>query len=299
MLLRYINDTDWQLQLISLYNWIDEGFEQRGWKYIAQRFSRNGEPIFDDALALTSYIFARLNGHHVAKKAWRFIHAYLSQWFPHLPKYSAWLDRLHRLNAVMVAALEELTFALTSKSEHIFMMDSCPLVMAKARRSNNAKVAKDLAAKGYCASKSMYYYGVKLHVIAQRKKGCLPRPVAIGISPANLFDGKAFEAAMPMFTEGCLVADKAYDSRSNKAQMKEQGSELKTPYKRTKGHFHWNSSDTQSKDVSRERQPIESLFAWLNEQTGIQDAHRPRSSKGLLTFIWSSLLTALLLLLSR
>ena len=45
------------------------------------------------------------------------------------------------------------------------LIDSMPIVLAAARRCSGAKVAPEIADKGYCGSKNMYYYGVKLHVV--------------------------------------------------------------------------------------------------------------------------------------
>jgi len=50
-----------------------------------------------------------------------------------------------------------------------------------------------------------------------------------------------------------------------------------------------------SNAVSRIRQPIEALFAWLNKVTDIGDASNVRSSKGLLTHIYGRLAAAMML----
>jgi hypothetical protein len=43
-------------------------------------------------------------------------------------------------------------------------------VLAGPKRSNQAKVAPEIANKGYCATKSPFYYGVKLHVIGSSRR---------------------------------------------------------------------------------------------------------------------------------
>jgi len=47
-----------------------------------------------------------------------------------------------------------------------------------------------------------------------------------------------------------------------------------------------------SKAVSKIRQPIESLFNWLNEKTDIQRASRVRSTKGLLVPVFGKIAAA-------
>jgi len=44
------------------------------------------------------------------------------------------------------------------------------------------------------------------------------------------------------------------------------------------------------------RQPIESLFSWINEKTGIQRASKVRSYQGLLVHAFGRLAAAILLL---
>ncbi|MCS3632566.1 hypothetical protein GGP55_003184 [Salinibacter ruber] len=45
-----------------------------------------------------------------------------------------------------------------------------------------------------------------------------------------------------------------------------------------------------------DRQPIESLFNWINEKTGIQRASKVRSYQGLLVYAFGRLAAAMLLL---
>ena len=62
-----------------------------------------------------------------------------------------------------------------------------PIIMAKAQRSGNAKVAPELANKGYNATKKTYYYGVKLHILGIRQPA-LPLPDYIGVTAASEAD---------------------------------------------------------------------------------------------------------------
>ena len=56
-----------------------------------------------------------------------------------------------------------------------YLVDSFPCVIANAKRSGKARVARQIASKGWCASKNMWYYGVKVHIVAkQAHKGLNP-----------------------------------------------------------------------------------------------------------------------------
>jgi hypothetical protein len=48
--------------------------------------------------------------------------------------------------------------------------------------------------------------------------------------------------------------------------------------------------------VSRVRQPIESLFNWIQEKTGIQITSKVRSFQGLMVHVFGKIATAMLLL---
>lgn len=51
--------------------------------------------------------------------------------------------------------------------------------------------------------------------------------------------------------------------------------------------------------VSRLRQPIESLFNWIQEKTGIECASKVRSFQGLLVHVFARLTAAMFLLNAR
>lgn len=293
-MLEHLNSDEWQLQLISLYVWIEEGFRQRGWRFLVERFSQAGEPAFKDEEVLTAFIFARLSGHHTYKGGLSFLRNFLLEWFPQLPRYSAWVDRLHRLIPAILRASEELTEMLHYREGDQFLIDSCPIVMARGTRASRAKVAPELASRGYCASKSMHFYGIKLHAVLRSIPGQLPEPVAFGVSSASLHDLQALKICTGEFNHGQLFADLAYDCKSTLEDLGKNGCELRTPRKKTKGKFHFPGPDAYSRAVSRVRHPVETFFSWLQEKTQFQTAYRIRSEKGLLTFTWSSLLIGLL-----
>ena len=81
--------------------------------------------------------------------------------------------------------------------------------------------------------------------------------------------------------------------------LAEQGSPLKTPVKKKKGQktllLFQEAFFTL---VSQMRQPIESLFNWIQEKTGIQIASQVRSTQGLLVHVFGKMIAAMLMLLA-
>ena len=67
-----------------------------------------------------------------------------------------------------------------------------------------------------------------------------------------------------------------------------------TPVKKQKGQCYLEADQKWlSTAVSRVRQPIETLFGWLEEKTGIEIASKVRSTQGLLVHIFGRLTAAL------
>ncbi|WP_119345007.1 transposase [Facilibium subflavum] len=93
------------------------------------------------------------------------------------------------------------------------LVDSMPIVMAQNNRRFKACIASELADKsGYCAAKNLYYYGVKLHILASYQVGCMPIPESIGLTHAGMNDGKAYELLCndPKVKQYTKFGDKAY-----------------------------------------------------------------------------------------
>ncbi|MFU7503288.1 MAG: hypothetical protein ACE1S7_07955 [Candidatus Tisiphia sp.] len=79
------------------------------------------------------------------------------------------------------------------------LINSMPVILAHRGRRFNAKVALEIAtANGYCVTKKLHYYGVKLHILAGYKQGSLPVPSYVGLTEAGMADLKAYEYILPV-----------------------------------------------------------------------------------------------------
>ncbi len=75
-----------------------------------------------------------------------------------------------------------------------------------------ACVANEFADSGYCATKKLYFYGVRVHIVGQRQAGTLPIPEYIGMTPASENDGKVFDYIRPVLIDEEVYGDKAYQT---------------------------------------------------------------------------------------
>jgi hypothetical protein len=137
-----------------------------------------------------------------------------------------------------------------------------------------------------------------VHILGLRRPGTLPLPDYIGLTPASDHDLVAFRQIVPQLQGGELYLDKAYaDELLKQTTQTEQDLMMLTPIKKAKGQKYLVVADQWfSVAVSRVRQPIESLFNWIEAKTGIQRASKVRSYQGLLVHVFGRLAAAMWLL---
>lgn len=289
----------WQDTLIRLYLYICQHYQSH-LGLLAHRLSNNNKPQFTDEEVLVIYLFGIIRKHRTIQAIYDYVTDHLADWFPALPGYGAYVQRLNRLYEVFPGLIEEILADVAPNGvlEAVRLVDSMPIVMAHEKRSSQAKVAPELANKGYCASKKMYFYGVKVHLVALRREGTLPVPDYIGVSAGSANDLSVLRSIVPRLHDGELYGDKIYADAELVARLgREQNVRLYTPIKKKKGQKELLLTErVYSEIVSGVRQPIESFFNWVQEKTGIEVASKVRSYKGLMVHIFGRLAAAMFLL---
>ena len=205
--------------------------------------------------------------------------------FHDFQSYVAYVQRLNRVADVFAPLLALIQQEQETRNPgQVWLIDSFPVALAKQGHRFNACVAKQLADAGYssyCSTKKLYYYGVRVHIIGRRQPGSLPIPEYIGVTGASDHDGKIFDQIRPQLHNNELYGDKAYQRPDAEEVRQAQNLTVLTPVKKQKGQHHLEPQDQWlSTAVSRVRQPIEALFAWIEERTGIECASKVRSYKG-------------------
>jgi len=263
----------------------------------AQRQSNNSSPKFTDEECITTYVWGIMQQRTTVKSVYSFIQSYYGEWFPDLPSYQAYNKRICYLNDAF-KALAGLTLqdqpALSAAID--FMLDSMPIIVANNKRSSSARTAREFCNKGYCASKDMYYYGVKLHILAQSNPGSLPVSSVVSLSAASECDLTIGKQMLCDIHDINVYADKIYrDKTWFERLLRENNIKVFTPIKLAKGQPRLSLSDKLfSEAVSSIRQPIESLFSWLQAKTCIQHASFVRSLNGLFSFIFARIVSVCL-----
>lgn len=280
-----------ELKLIKIYMYVCDLYESE-LKYYCQRFSNNSTPDFTDQELLSIYLFVGSNQKYFQiKDIHLFAKEYLLSWFPKLPSYQTFNYRLNLMPEAIRKLAENLidSFKPSNCDFTTSLIDSMPIITC-AGRNKTGRVATEITSKGYCSTKSMYYYGMKLHALAFRREGAIPFPEQLILSMAKENDLAVFKQQWgELIYNRWIFADKAYFDHDYFSKMeKNQNAIMVTPVKAVKGEeqvirqMDKAADDLFSTAVSTIRQPIESLFNWLNEKTSIQRAMKVRSTAGLL-----------------
>jgi hypothetical protein len=300
---------DWKDRLISLYFHVCDAFKA-GVVQHTQRHSNNATALrlgFTDEEAVTVYLFGLLKDHQQTKAIHDYACDHLKDWFPALPSYAKFNERLNRLNGALAALAQQfagqIAVADFLQGQQLVdaVVDSCPIIMAKGARADSAKVAREVADKGTCASKNIWYHGVKLHALGICVPATLPLPAAMTISAASENDNTVFkEQIAPGFRDLRVFGDKIFHDRAGMEELKSNFNIVVMPCnKRKKGQRHlYPDQKLFNTLVSRARQPIESFFNWLQEKSGIQTASKVRSTKGLFKHIFGKLAAALFIIIA-
>ena len=290
--------------LIKLYFHVcDKYKEQLCWEVKRNSNNNKQEGIITDEELITIYLFCVAYEEKTKLKSMhKYIKNHLLSWFPLLPSYQAFNNRLNKLCDVFPLMIADFmsSVSISSDSLKIVLGDSFPIITCSHKRGG--KVAKDITDKGFCATKNLHYYGVKIHLLGLRMPGTIPFPQYIEVTPASVHDLAASRNNLETIKADACVLDKAYADTDLAKKMKANGSILLTPIKNKKG---WENilkqrdtafSQLFNTSISKIRQPIESLINWINELTQIQNASKVRSTNGLKLHLYGKLTVALMIL---
>ncbi|MBA2607074.1 MAG: transposase [Acidobacteria bacterium] len=285
-------------QLIQLYLFVCQIYDTRS-QTCFQRESNNSKPKFTDQELVCIWFFGHLEGNFNKRQIYHLIENYWADWFPNLPSYQTFCYRLNLLELTFQtigAELFELLHAAQPR-EIDHLIDSFPVMLSQNGHSYTAQVARQIADVGYCAAKKTYFHRRKAcNVIASRRFAQLPNPSQIWLCEASHHDLTAAKEQYLQLPNTSLIADLAYPEAEFAQSLKKQSTCLLTGYKKPKGKDLTKFEKYHNRLISKFRQPIESLFNWINEKTNIQTASKVRSTDGLLLHCWGKLAVAFFLL---
>ena len=95
-----------ELELISLYYYFCECYDKE-LRWYNQRFSHNCSPsnekLTDEELLTLYFYCRRYENKHLKSEIWDFANRFMRSWFPSLPAYANFNNRLNRLSDALLA----------------------------------------------------------------------------------------------------------------------------------------------------------------------------------------------------
>ncbi|MDZ7897041.1 MAG: hypothetical protein U5N85_03285 [Arcicella sp.] len=160
-----------ELLLIKLYFYVCEEYNEY-LRWNVQRFSPNGQlgQISDEEI-ITIYLFCvAYEEKYKVKSVHKHIIKYWKSWFPALPSYQTFTDRLNRIADVFPLLVERIieNHGQFPQEMDILIGDSLPIITCSHKRAG--KVAPQITSKGYCATKKLHYYSRFAEMLIQKKE---------------------------------------------------------------------------------------------------------------------------------
>ncbi len=229
---------NWQNRLVTIYLYVCKHYQQNLWVH-SQRMSHYADLSFSNEEVITLFLFGVMDKHREIKGIYEYADRHLRDWFPRLPGYVAYVQRLNRVADVFAPLLALIQQEQeTRNSGQAWLIDSFPVALARQGHRFNACVAKQLADSGCCSTRKLYYHGVRVHIIGRRQPGSLPVAEYIGVTGASDHDGKIFDQIRPQLHHNELYGDKAYQRPDAEEVRQAQNLTVLTPVKKQKGQLY-------------------------------------------------------------
>lgn len=226
-------------------------------------------PLLSESELLTILLWNTLVLHQkTLKDLHRWVGLYHRAEFPHLPKYSAFVDGCHRLLPFCLVLLQQ----LLRGQEPLRFVDSTMLPVCKRQRADTHRVARGIAAFG--KNHQGWHYGFKLHASVDARG----RLCGIAFTPANVHDAQVLPRIVNAHTK-IAVGDGAYTASVMQRILWERYGMIVVspphPTQRKKILTGWQHM------LLSARAKIESVFDVLKEHLSLVTSF-PRSVRGYL-----------------
>ena len=288
--------------LIWLYVEISGLFSQSKLPLYTTRYSNNHVPFFTDAELFTCGIFAELVRGKDKKAGYAYIKEHYQGWFPQLPCYEVYNRKLNKYYEAFAYIYKIMRRKYGHANQGLAMIDTAPIEVCQAQHSRKSKAAQPFASKGYCPAKKKYYVGAKLQIVAQGRARKLPFPIDFALASASFHDLDIAKETLPdsELENIDLYGDKAYKDQQFQLELLDtKGVNIITPIKKRKGQTHLTLFQQVTNSIhSSIRQPIDTLFGWIQKMTGIQNASKVRSQHGLFYHVSVKMLAALIFMIA-
>jgi hypothetical protein len=207
----------------------------------------------------------------------------LPGFFPELPDQSQYNRRLRRLTPYITTV--QLGVAELVASGGVRLVDGTLLGCANYAGCASRSAFTGHAAYGYCASKSQWYWGMRLLLVTDRAGA----PVGYDLRPANENEREGVFELASAHPDTVLFADAGHRGRQHHQSLALVGVELIVPDKHKLG-------ERPPAEIDKARLVIESVFSTLKGQMRIE-THLAKTPPGLAQRVAGRLLALTLAML--
>jgi hypothetical protein len=207
-----------------------------------------------DEVIITIHVLGKLLG-FTSERAWhRFV---IGNLFPKalFPERSRYNRRCRALSF----AIKWIRHQLAKRGQHhaYAVVDSLPIELCHSARMHRVKRFRGIADIGYCASKRIAFYGLKLH-LQVTDQGL---PMGYVVTEASCHDRVAAETVMTQIPHSYNLGDKGYISQKlQKKLYEEHRVAFWTPVRKNQ---RIRQSDAWKQWMKRKRKVIETVFSIL------------------------------------
>jgi len=220
---------------------------------------RGFAPRLSDSEVLTMETVGEFLGIDAEKQIWHYFRRHWLPWFPRLGSRSSFVRQAANLWCIKQLLQEKLAGSLGAYGAPVHIIDGFPLPVCRLARAKRCRTFRDVSAKGSCAAKDEYYWGLHGSLIISAS-GVITGKTA---TAAPLDEREALFDVLPGI-QGLLIGDKGYISKPlHKELLVYHHVDLETPLRR-------NMLDTRPPDfvtsLVKIRRLVETVIGQLTEQ---------------------------------
>ena len=246
--------------IIEVYCAVEEALKSMN---LLQLRSRGFAPKLTDAEVLTMELAGSYLGYKNDKSIWSYFCRHWKEWFPELGCRTSFVRQASNLWKVKQILHQYWLKKLGALGQGIYLVDGFPIPVCHFRRAHFSSVFKGDASYGYCASKSMTYYGFK-GLLLTTQQGII---ADIVIVPAHVDERDALEDFELKGISGMMLGDKGFIRPELTQNLSNIGIDLQTPKR-------GNMRETRSKRflswIKSKRRLVETVIGQLTERFAIQ-----------------------------
>jgi len=239
--------------ITTVYVIVDEVLKLIGHKH------KTNKPKFSDSELITLLVYAATFRKGEIKSTLKEFRENYSDMFSYVPELPAIVKRAKKLKKLVKLLITLVKNLLSNKESLIAILDTKPIPVCELTRMKRCKKIKGKLFKGNNGNRE--WFGYKLGLIIDTYE----QPISFNIIPASKHDINALkefkenQTVMDLLNGKVLIADKAFNSKQLKEELKNLDIELEAI---RKGKIHYKQKEKQF-IFKRVRKKIETTFSRL------------------------------------